>query len=79
MTTLTKSGDVISDVVMTDPHRLSVADDNEQSVHVYLADSENGVYESRDCGVTWKLLFKLPDFAWRCWQVIKVSRSSLLR
>lgn len=77
VTTLSNSGHVIRETPMTDPHNVSVhAGVHEGSdailVQAYLADSEKGVYESRDSGVTWNLLFKLPDPGWHCSQVIKV-------
>jgi hypothetical protein len=59
---------------MTDPHKVSVSEGSDSIlVRAYLADSEKGVYESRDSGVTWHLLFKLPDPGWHCSQIIKVK------
>ena len=67
--TITQSSDVINETQMTNPNRLTMSSNG----CTYLADSESGVYETLDGGSTWKLLFKMPDYRWHCWQVIKVS------
>ena len=66
---MSKSGKVITThTQMTEPRCLSVSNDD----IIYLADSETGVYQSKDDGVSWSLVFKSTD-GWHCEQVIKVT------
>ena len=66
---MSESGKVITThTQMTLPQYLSVSSDN----IIYLADSETGVYQSTDDGISWSLVFKSTD-EWHCWQVIKVT------
>ena len=66
---MSESGKVITThKKMTSPSRLSVSSDN----IIYLADSNTGVYQSTDDGVSWSLVFKSTD-GWHCKQVIKVT------
>ena len=39
---------------------------------IFLADSESGVFQSTDDGITWNLVFQISDKAagWQCWQMI---------
>ena len=53
---------------MTEPRHFSVSCDD----IIYLADYKTGVYQSTDDGVSWSLVFKLPDGCY-CRQVIKVT------
>ena len=66
---MSESGKVITThTQMTSPGRLSVSSDD----IIYLADSETGVYQSTDDGVSWSLVFESTD-GWYCRQVIKVT------
>ena len=66
---ISKSGKVITThTQMTEPQWLSVSNDD----IIYLADSQTGVYQSTDDGVSWSLVFKSTD-GWHCEQVIKVT------
>ena len=42
---------------------------------IYLGDSEVGVYQSTDEGLTWSLVFKVIG-EWHCWRVVKVTATS---
>ena len=66
---MSESGKVITTHThMTLPRYLSVSSDD----IIYLADSQTGVYQSTDDGVSWSLVFKSTD-GWHCDQVIKVT------
>ena len=66
---MSESGKVISThTQMAGPGYLSVSSDG----IIYLADSETGVYQSTDDGISWSLIFKSTD-GWHCNQVIKVT------
>ena len=65
---ISKSGEVISLTQMTEPRFFSVSNDG----IIYVADKKRGVYQSKDDGVNWELVFKPAD-GWQCWQVIKVT------
>ena len=66
---MSESGKVITThTQMTEPQWLSVSNDD----IIYLADSQTGVYQSTDDGVSWSLVFKSTD-GWHCEQVIKVT------
>ena len=66
---MSESGKVITThTQMTEPRYLSVSNDD----IIYLADSQTGVYQSTDDGVSWSLVFKSTD-RWHCCQVIKVT------
>ena len=65
---MSESGKVITTHKMTSPQCLSVSNDD----IIYLTDSETGVYQSTDDGVSWSLVFK-PIEGWHCLQVIKVT------
>ena len=66
---MSESGQVItSHTQITSPRCLSVSSDD----IIYLADSETGVYQSTDDGVSWSLVFK-STVGRRCRQVIKVT------
>ena len=66
---MSESGKVITThTQMTVPRYLSVSSDD----IIYLADSNTGVYQSTDDGVSWSLVFKSTDER-HCWQVIKVT------
>ena len=61
------------DVEMTRPSLLSISDEGEDKPKkIYLADYNDGVFESTNDGVKWNLIFK-PTDEWHCWQVIKVK------
>ena len=63
-----ESGDVITSHQMTSPQLLSVSNDG----IIYLADSQTGVHQSTDDGITWNSIFKATS-GWHCRQVIKVT------
>ena len=66
---MSKSGEVITThTQMASPRYLSVSNDD----IIYLADSQTGVYQSTDDGVSWSLVFKSTD-GWHCYHVIKVT------
>ena len=66
---MSESGKVITThTQMTSPRCLSVSNDD----IIFLADSQTGVYQSTDDGVSWSLVFKSTD-GWHCLQVIKVT------
>ena len=48
---ISESGKFIADTLMTNPQYLSISSDN----LIYLADSQTGIYESKNDGVSWKL------------------------
>ena len=57
---------IIRHAQMIGPRFLSVSNDD----IMYLAD-KTGVYQSRDDGISWNLVFKSTN-EWNCWQVVKV-------
>ena len=59
--------EVFTSQTMSDPRRFSVSNDDV----IYLADWEDGVFQSTDNGFNWNLVFKPPDGR-HCLQVIKV-------
>ena len=63
-----ETGKVIQHTVMTEPKRLSVTTDG----IIYLVDKTDGVYQSTDDGVSWKLIIDSTP-GWLCWQTIKVT------
>ena len=66
---MSESGKVITThTQMTEPQYLSVSNDD----IIYLTDSNSGVYQSTDDGVSWSFVFKSTG-GWHCWQVIKVT------
>ena len=60
---------IISHSQMADPRHFSVSNDDV----IYLADYKTGVYQSKDDGVSWSLVFNATDDAWHFLQVIKVN------
>ena len=66
---MSETGKVITTYTrMTEPRDLSVSSDD----IIYLADSQTGVYQSTDDGVSWSFVFKSTDGR-QCYQVIKVT------
>ena len=59
---------IITHSQISAPMFLSVSNDD----IIYLADRKTGVYQSKDDGITWNLVFKSLD-GWHCEQVIKVT------
>ena len=59
---------IVSHSQMADPRHFSVSNDGV----IYIADYKTGVYQSRDDGVSWSLVFNASDDAWHFLQVIKV-------
>ena len=59
---------IVSHSQMTDPRHLSVFNDDV----IYLADYKTGVYQSKDDGVSWSLVFNATDDAWHFVLAIKV-------
>ena len=66
--TTTALGNYTTESPMTSPWYLSTSIDD----IIYLADSEKGIYQSIDDGLTWNLFFK-PKDDWHCLHVVKVS------
>ena len=67
---ISEFGEIISTFTQTtEPHFFSVSNDT-----IYLADSATGVYQSKDDGVNWHVVFKSTE-EWQCLQVIKVTYS----
>ena len=69
--TMSINGSIISQTQMSLPQVLSLSNDNT----VYLADAQEGVFQSIADGFTWKLIFKSVDMR-NCWQVIQVTTNS---
>ena len=69
--TTDKTGNAISQKPMAAPLCLSISEDNA----VYCADAENGIYESKDDGLTWSHIIRLPNDDAHCWQVVKVQNN----
>ena len=66
---ISESGKFIAETLMTNPQYLSISSDN----LIYLADSQTGIYESKNDGVSWKLFLKT---AFRCLMLVKVATES---
>ena len=63
-----ESGKVMTSTSMPDPRRLHVSNDD----IIYVADADNGVYQTTDEGVSWSLTFESP-IGWKCYEVIKIT------
>ena len=66
--TISEAGDVIGLMQMKDPRCFSVSNDDV----IYIADWQNGIFQSTDGGMTWCHTFSLPEEK-QCIQVIKVT------
>ena len=71
LVTTDKTGIFISQQQMTAPTRFSVSGDNT----ICLTDKVNGIYESKDDGITWTHILRQPNDTTRCWQAIKVHNN----
>ena len=64
---LSQGGTIITQTEMTNPQCLSVSTNDV----MYLADWQNGVYESSDGGANWSRVFQSREGV-QCWQVIEI-------
>ena len=67
--TIDEAGSTISVQKMADSMCLSVSEDNA----ICVTDKINGIYESKDDGMTWTHILRLPNDNTRCLQAIKVK------
>ena len=69
--TIDKTGNIISQQQMSAPTCLSLSGDNT----ICLTDKMNGIYESKDDGITWNHILRLPNDNTCCWQAIKLRNN----
>ena len=63
-----ESGKVMNCTSLSKPSRLHISNDD----IIYVADADNGVYQTTNEGVSWSLTFKSP-IGWKCYEVIKIT------